>query len=194
MTPYRIVIPIIRFYIKLLGCRVEGAENVPKEGPCIVAANHINYSDPFFLACAVPRVLHFIGKESLFKKPVMGWVLRKFGAFPVSRGEGDISAIRRCMAILKGNETLGIFPEGTRSATGEMNQALDGIGLIAERSRAPIVPVRIVKLKKGKWARHKTRIHIGPPLLLHELADLPEDKRLRRKFIATSVMERIANL
>ncbi|MCL1791174.1 MAG: 1-acyl-sn-glycerol-3-phosphate acyltransferase [Peptococcaceae bacterium] len=195
MILYRVAVFFIRIYIKIIGCRVVGAQHVPKTGSCIIAANHINYFDPFFLVCAIPRILHFIGKATLFRNPIVGWVLKKLGAFPVSRdGEGDISAIRRCMAILKENNTLAIFPEGTRSATGEMNQALDGVGLIAERSRAPIVPVRIIKLKKGKWGRHKTRIHIGPPLLLHELTELPDDKRLRRKAIAITVMEKIAAL
>lgn len=196
MILYKIVVPFVRVGIRIIGCRIDGLAHVPTEGPCIIAANHINYFDPVFLAGAIPkRMLCFIAKDSLFRKPVLGWLLGKLGAFPVSRGEGDISAIRRCMTILKEGKTLGIFPEGTRSATGEMNQALDGVGLIAEKSRAPIVPVRIVKVKGRKiWQRHRTRLCIGPPVLLHELTDLPEDRRVRRKYIASLVMEKISLL
>jgi 1-acyl-sn-glycerol-3-phosphate acyltransferase len=176
----------------IIGFRIKGKENIPADGPCIIASNHVDFYDPLFLASAMPkRVLFFMAKQSLFEIPVFGRIIKMLGAFPVSRGEGDVSAIRRSVAILKENKTLAMFPEGTRSGTGELLQGLDGVGLIAERSKAPIIPVRLVKIKKR--FRRTTLIIIGKPLCLDHIG-MPEDKRERRKFIAAVVMESIALL
>jgi len=195
VTLYKILLPIARVLVKSVGCRVEGAHNVPAEGSCIVASNHVTVCDPVFLACAMPgRVLHFMGKQSLFDIPVLGWLFAKCGGFPVSRGEGDVSAIRYSVSLLREGKVLAIFPEGTRSGTGELNKAFDGVGLIAEKSKAPVIPVRIMKVRgRKKGFRGRTRIMIGDPLYL-EAMDMPENKRERRTYIAAAIMESISML
>ncbi len=124
--------------------RVIGAENVPSDGAVILCANHISNLDPPLLGCGIERQVHFMAKEELFKIPVISFLITKFGAFPVKRGAGDRAAIRTTLKILEEGKILGIFPEGTRSKTGEVGQGHSGIAMFALKSDAQVIPVAIV--------------------------------------------------
>ncbi|MGD8189177.1 lysophospholipid acyltransferase family protein [Brevibacillus ginsengisoli] len=124
--------------------QVKGAHNVPAEGPVILCANHINNFDPPLLGSGIERQVHFMAKEELFKIPVVSFLITKFGAFPVKRGAGDRAAIRSTLKILEEGKVLGIFPEGTRSKTGEVGQGLPGSAMFALKSDARVIPVAIV--------------------------------------------------
>ncbi|MGC4190853.1 MAG: lysophospholipid acyltransferase family protein [Thermomicrobiales bacterium] len=132
----------------LIGLRVEGTENVPKNGGVLVVSNHLCNADPLFVSIACPRPAHFMAKKELFKVPVLGWAMLKFGEFPVDRGNADRWAIRRALATVEQGIALGMFPEGTRSKSGALKQALPGAGLIALRGNVPIVPVAVIGTEK----------------------------------------------
>ena len=120
-TPlYTIIVFLYGLLVKLLFfMKIEGRENVPKDRNCILMGNHQCLLDPVTLALCVPdREIHFMGKKELFENKVLGWVFRQVHGFPVDRGNMDMGAIRTAMGVLKAGETLGIFPEGTRSKTG----------------------------------------------------------------------------
>ncbi len=120
---------------------VRGMENVPMRGPILIASNHLNDADPGVLATRFPRRLVFMTKVELFRVPVLGQFMRAFGAFPVRRGEADLSALRRSNETLKAGLALVLFPEGTRSAEeASLRRAWPGAGLIALRNRATILP------------------------------------------------------
>ncbi|MBQ3078796.1 MAG: 1-acyl-sn-glycerol-3-phosphate acyltransferase [Clostridia bacterium] len=123
--------------------RVKGIENIPAEGPVIICANHQSAQDPFVLASYTKRGIRFMAKKELFRIFLVKSVCRKVGAFPVARGENDISAVRTSLQLLKNGEILGIFPEGHRYHDGEMHEAFNGVSLIALRSKAAVVPVYI---------------------------------------------------
>ena len=89
-----------------------------------------------------------MGKEELFKNPVMAWVCRSLHVFPVKRGAADKTAIKTAVKILKDGKCLGIFPEGTRSKTGKLGKAESGVSLIAAMTKAPIIPAAIVDTEK----------------------------------------------
>ncbi|QRG69888.1 lysophospholipid acyltransferase family protein [Brevibacillus choshinensis] len=124
--------------------QVIGREHIPKEGPVILCANHISLWDPPLLGSGIERMVHFMAKEELFRIPVIGFLITKFGAFPVKRGAGDRAAIRTTLKVLEEGKILGIFPEGTRSKTGEVGEGMPGVAMFALKSQAQVIPVAII--------------------------------------------------
>lgn len=123
---------------------LEGGARVPRRGPLLVVANHASYVDPMLLALAVPRPLAFLAKEELFQPAPWGWALRAAGIIPVSRGRADRGALEVALRVLRAGGALAVFAEGTRSADGRLQQAEAGVGLLAARSGAPVLPVALL--------------------------------------------------
>lgn len=134
---------------------VEGLENIPKEGPLIVACNHISNADPPALCgfTALKRNINILAKKELFKIPVMGSVLRMGGAIPLERARagGDLSALREAFSVLKEERCLIIFPEGTRSKTGARLKSKTGVALFAHKTGAPVLSARI--FNSNNWPK-----------------------------------------
>ena len=170
-TPvYTIIVYLYWLIAKLFFfMRFEGLERVPKGVPCILMGNHQCLLDPVTLAlCARDRELRFMGKKELFEKPVLGWIFRTAHGFPVDRGNMDMSAIRTAMGVLAEGESLGIFPEGTRSRTGHMLPLLGGASMIALRGRCPVVPVYI----DGNYRIFRPIVvRVGEPIEMDDLLE-----------------------
>ena len=146
---YKIFKVLCRFwYGIILRTRVIGAENIPQNGAFILAANHVSNWDPPFLGTFIDREVCYMGKEELFKNPVMAWICRHLYVFPVKRGAADKTAIKTAVKILRDGKCLGIFPEGTRSKTGKLGRAEAGVSLIAAMTKAPIIPAAIIDTEK----------------------------------------------
>jgi 1-acyl-sn-glycerol-3-phosphate acyltransferase len=142
--PFRAVRAILIIVLApLLRLKIEGLNHVPRSGPVIVVGNHLHNADPVLVSIAFPRPLHFMAKKELFAVPVIGWLIRRVGAFPIDRGTADRAAIRRAEMTLTQEIAVGIFPEGTRSTTGSLRQAYPGASLLALRSGVPILPFTI---------------------------------------------------
>jgi 1-acyl-sn-glycerol-3-phosphate acyltransferase len=143
---YRIANVITRWVLMPLygSYSVSGAENVPLAGPLVVASNHLNDADPGALAWGIPRPLRFMAKVELFRIPVLRQFLLAYGAFPVRRGEADLSALRTAGEVVKAGEAIVIFPEGTRSgARAALGEALTGAALVALRNDVPVLPCAV---------------------------------------------------
>ena len=132
-----ILYPIYQF-------EVIGKENFPTDGGVLLCSNHISNLDPPTVGIAAPRQVHFMAKEELFSAPVLGKILPHINAFPVKRGMSDREALRKGLGVLKEGKVLGLFPEGTRSETGELGKGLAGAGFFALRSKAQIVPCAVI--------------------------------------------------
>ena len=103
----------------------------------------MTYVDPPLLSASIPRSITFMAKEELFGPSLLGIVVRAYGAFPVRRSGVDRAALRHALEVLKKGEVLGMFPEGKRSFSHQLQEAQPGTAFIAARSGAPIVPVGI---------------------------------------------------
>lgn len=164
---------------------IEGLDDLPKDGPLIVVSNHISNADPplvvGWLTPALGRQLHVLAKESLFVG-IVGWFLRHNGITPVKSGGSDIEAYRVARQVLDRGEILCIFPEGTRSPTGVMQEPKPGVAMLATRSGMPILPVGVsgsdVFLGRGqRMPRLRTRITVR----VGKTFTLPLDPSLPRR-------------
>ncbi len=124
--------------------KTSGKENIPKEGGVLLCSNHINNLDPIIVGMMAPRPVSFMAKEELFSVPVLGKMVPHLNAFPVKRGMSDREALRKGLSILKEGKVLGLFPEGTRSKTGELGSGMAGAGFFALRTDAQIVPCAVI--------------------------------------------------
>ncbi|MDK2984641.1 MAG: 1-acyl-sn-glycerol-3-phosphate acyltransferase [Clostridia bacterium] len=152
--------------------KVYGIENIPEEGPAILAANHVSYWDPIVVGVASPRVVRFMAKNELFSILILRNIIKALNAFPVDRKKSDRAAIKSAIEVLKNGEVLGIFPEGTRIRDRRLGEFMNGVAMIALRSGAPIVPLALKNTRnifsKG-WFR-SFEVHIGKPLSYPDLA------------------------
>ncbi len=176
--------------------QVKGRENVPSRGPLIVVANHLSLVDPPLLSVSIPRHIVFMAKEEAFRSPILGPLVRVGRAFPVQRERLDREALRQAQQVLGQGLVLGMFPEGKRSITAEMQRAYHGTSLVAIRSGVPILPVGITGTEKlsllGLLRRPEITVNIGKPLSVP-----PIDGKLTRTQLdlATDlIMVRIAEL
>lgn len=189
---YAILKIIFQIYFKLFfRAEIMGTENMPKEGAVILAANHMSNWDPPFLACFLHRPVSYMAKVELFENPVFGAAITSCHAFPVKRGAADRGAIKAAVQVLKEERCLGLFPEGTRSRTGEMHKAEAGVALIAAMAGAPVVPAAIVGTEKifGKEGLFpKLKIAYGKPMVFEGNRKSKEDLE---KF-SQAVMDEIA--
>lgn len=181
----------------LFRVEVVGREHVPAEGPVIVAANHASYVDPVLVAMAAwPRQTIFMAKAELFSIPVLGAIITWLGAFPVSRGAADRRAIQQALVILGQGGLLGIYPQGTRrDSVSAGDQVLRGVGLIACRSGAQVVPLRIhgsERIWRGGLLPirlPRIRVELAPPILPTGAAKSDQAELIDRVVTAIAEMD-----
>ena len=127
---------------------VVGRELAPPRGPLIVVANHLSYADPPLLAASLPRPLSFVAKRELFANPVMGFLLREFGGYPLDRAGMAVDALREMLRLLAQDHAVVVFPEGHRSPDHTMKEGMAGAAYLAIKSQAPVLPVGITGSEK----------------------------------------------
>lgn len=145
MSFYTVARGIVRVVLKpFFRLEVEGLENVPQDRGHLLACNHLSDWDPVMLALAFPGQVRYMAKAELFRIPVLGFVIRKLGAFPVERGKGDIGAIQNAAEIVRSGGVLGIFPEGGRSKDGKFHKLKSGAVVVASQTGGDILPAAIL--------------------------------------------------
>ncbi len=147
---WSIVSPTLHLYLQ---GRIYGTEHVPQQGPLVVVSNHASYFDPPLLSCCVGRPVAYMAKEKLFQIPILKQAIQWYGAYPVSRGASDRSAIRSALKYLEAGWATGVFLQGTRTPDGKITDPKLGAALIAAKAKAPLLPVSLWGtqgvLKKG---------------------------------------------
>jgi 1-acyl-sn-glycerol-3-phosphate acyltransferase len=148
--------------------RAIGVKNVPKTGPLILAPNHFSQMDHFFTGLYLRRQVRFMAKSQIFGPPVLTYVFKHGGVFPVRRGHHDEEAFKTIFMLLEQEEMLLVYAEGGRSRSGELGEPKAGIGRMALESGAPVVPVAIYgSASVRRWKRFtfpKVTVQYGEPL------------------------------
>ncbi|MEA2515493.1 MAG: 1-acyl-sn-glycerol-3-phosphate acyltransferase [Thermomicrobiales bacterium] len=162
--PRRVVRAILLAILRLaIGLRVEHVERAPK-GAVLVVSNHLHNADPVLTNAAYPLPIHYMAKKEVFRIPVLKWILRWAGAFPVDRGRADRSAIRRAEAALAAGIAVGMYPEGTRSNTRALRAPLAGAGMLALRNDVPILPIVVTGTERLPFNGAKGRAQASSPM------------------------------
>lgn len=188
MSFYQFAKTVVKIFLKpKYKVNESGTENIPKSGPVIICSNHISNYDPPIVGMTCPRPIHFLAKEELFENKIFGYILKKVHAFPIKRGMKDRNALRNGLHVLKEGHVLGLFPEGTRSKTGEIKRGLAGAGFFALRSKAEVVPCAIVGSYQSKDPLH---VIYGKPI---DMEPMRKDK-LSAQEVTDIIMEEIRKL
>ncbi len=188
---YKFARTIVYGFVKLIRrFQVEGKENIPKDGGCILAANHRSYWDPVFVGLACPRVINFMAKKKLFEHPFLGFLLRHLKAFPVNQQIADRKAIKTALDILESQQVLGIFPEGTRSQEGLLPPQA-GTAMLALKTNVPIIPVAI---QDQRGFRGRVKVKIGSPLLPGSEENTQLNHKEHLKQVSLKIMQELERL
>ncbi len=172
---------------------VEGLENIPDDGPAILASNHLSFSDSIFLPVVVDRKITFLAKSDYFDGPgVKGWLSKQFfsgvGQVPIDRsgGQASMAAIDTGVRVLRDGELLGVYPEGTRSPDGRLYRGRTGPARMALAAPAPVIPVAMIGTDKIQPTGQKIpnlyplTIRIGAPLDFSRYAGMADDRFVLR--------------
>lgn len=159
----------------LFDCRIYHADRVPLNGPVLLAANHASFMDPPLIGSCLNRETHYLARNTLFRFPIFKNILDYINVIPVDRNGRSPKGLRAVTNSLKKNHSVILFPEGTRSHDGKLQRAKSGVGLLAIKSEAPVVPIRVFGTFESygrhlKWPRPK-RLHVkmGNPMWLNDL-------------------------
>jgi 1-acyl-sn-glycerol-3-phosphate acyltransferase len=185
--------------------RVFHPERVPLSGPVILAANHASFMDPPLVGSGLTRDINYLARESLFRFPVAGAILRAVNSVPVDRDGGGAAGLKAILGRLLDGGGIILFPEGTRTRDGQLQPARSGIGLAVIKSEAPVVPVRVFGTFEAygrhlKFPRpHPIAVKYGKPILFEALraeAKTCSKPRLKEIYqqVAGEIMTAIAKL
>ena len=180
--------------------RALGAEHIPWKGSAILASNHASYFDPPFVGLGIWRKINYLAKKELFPNPIVTYILKKIlYAIPVDREQMDRNTLRSIYHLLKNNEIILMFPEGTRTYDGKLMQPKLGIGMVAYNVRVPVIPVYIHGSYEI-WSRNlkimrlrPCTVYYGPPVDLEPYYKQKKSKELYQK-ISEKIMEDICKL
>lgn len=179
--------------------RVEGEEHLvqPGQGGTIIACNHQSFLDPPMIAVTYPGQIHFLARDTLFNG-AFGKVIAAINAVPINRDGADLASLKRIINTVKGGKRVLMFPEGTRSEDGNLQEAAGGIGMIVAKSRAVVQPVRIEGAFQA-WSRHMkypmpaaVTVKIGKPIEFSHMVKIRTKEQYQE--IADTIMEKIGEL
>ena len=178
-----------RFILRLVALLLfrfhcQGRHHIPRHGGAIVCANHQSMLDPPIVGMAARRHLGYLARKTLFKQPLIGWFLRKVDGIPLNRGGMGIVGFKATLKSLKAGGVVVIFPEGTRSKNGELQQLKGGFIALVRRAKVPLVPCGFIGahecLPRGTGAIRFRRIRCvyGEPISVSEIESLSDEQLL----------------
>ena len=158
--------------------RCRHLERIPTEGGGLILSNHQSYLDPLLIGLPMQRPVSYIARDSLFRVPIIGWILRKTYVMPINRDAAGTESVREAVRRMQAGYLVGVFPEGTRSTDGELGEIKPGFVALARRSNLPILPVGIAGayrvMPKGglRFYCRKVRVVYGEPIPAEKVREL----------------------
>lgn len=146
-------------FVLLFRIRAFGRENVPRSGGALLISNHQSFLDPVIVGLGLGRPVHYFARSELFRNPLFRFLIASLNAFPARRGQADVEAMREALHRLSMGELLLIFPEGTRTSTGEIGPMRAGMCALGARAAVPVIPT-VIEGAFRAWPR--TRRIFGP--------------------------------
>ena len=186
---------LFKLYFQSRACN---PERMPESGPVILAGNHASFLDPPLIGSCLRRGISYLARETLFRFPPLGWLLRSWNVVPLDRDGGSAAGLRVILDRLHAGDAIILFPEGTRTRDGKLQPARAGIGLIVIKSDVPVVPVRVFGTYEayGRHVRiprpHRVAVKFGVPMHFAALrAEAKTCSKTRLKEIYQQVAEEI---
>ncbi len=181
--------------ILMFRLRVSGQTNIPKSGGVLMVTNHQSFLDPWLIGIAPSRQIHYMARDTLFKRGILLWLLEVLNSFPIKRGAADLTAIRTAVDRLDKGFLVNIFPEGTRSEDGSIGDIAPGLSLILNRCKTDVAVLpTLIDGAFEAWPRssrfphpHPIRILHGKPIPAAEWRQLSADTlalRIRTELVA----------
>jgi len=154
----------------VFGFRCFGRDRIPRRGGCIIACSHQSFLDPIIIGFSSSRAVNYLARRTLFNNWLFAALIRSYGAMELERDEADVRALKRCVERLRRGEIVLLFPEGTRTRTGEIGPLKPGVFLMSSRAGVPVVPAAVEGSLKS-WPRGRLlpgpaplRIAYGRPI------------------------------
>jgi 1-acyl-sn-glycerol-3-phosphate acyltransferase len=189
---------IFAAYLNLIfRIQIYGKKNLP-EAPYIIVSNHSSIADPPLVGISCSRhSIDFMAKKEVFDTPILGSWAKNVGCISVKRGENSVQSLKEAIRRLKNGRVVGVFPEGTRSLDGKLQEAKRGVGFLIAKAKVPIVPVYIKgsnkAAPKGGKIKYGTNVSvfIGKPIKVEEYESIVQDKDYERivKFVMKNLSE-----
>lgn len=185
--PQRLTYDLSRIAARLTGVvwfriRCDGREHIPATGGALVCSNHQSYLDPVLIGLACDRRLNYLARDTLFRSKAFGWLIRWYDAIPIQRDGFGLSGIKETLKRLKRGEMVLIFPEGTRTRSGQIGPLKPGFCSLARRGKVSLLPVSIVGAfeawPRGRKLPGRSRIQIqfGAAITPDEIAEMTDDE------------------
>lgn len=198
-----IAYPLVYLLFKLFfALRIKGRENIPKTGGVLILANHTSFLDPPLIGCTSPRHIKFMARSTLFEVPLFGRLITILGAFPIKRGQADRGALKKTLKLLEEGEVVLVFPEGTRSQNGRLQEGRPGAGMLAfsaAEKGANIIPAKVIgsfkAYPKGASFPRPTKIEViyGEPIKFNLQRGDQTPKEIYKEAV-NMIMEKIKKL
>jgi len=169
--------------------KVIGRENIPQKEAVMLVANHVSFLDPVVIGVSCSRTLCYFAQSDLFRLPFLGRLIWSVNVTPINRQKLELSVLRRVYKLVKRKKAFVVFPEGTRSKTGEIQPGKPGLGLIVWRTRVKVIPALIKGTDKAlpvkaRFIRPaKIKVIIGKPLNLTDFYNQPASKDLYQEIV-----------
>ncbi|MDR0652317.1 MAG: 1-acyl-sn-glycerol-3-phosphate acyltransferase [Synergistaceae bacterium] len=196
---YRFVQNVFRLFFRLYNrLEVRGLSNVPNEGPMLVASNHASFVDPPLVGSVLPIRLRYLAKESLFRVPLLGFLIRTLGAVPVAREDSQRAGavMKLLLALLKDGECVLLFPEGSRTEDGRLKPLEAGVAYLSVKTGVPVLPVYVKgsfeAWPKGKALPRPSKLKLSISRLIYPDPDMSNERERREKLMKSLESELLA--